>query len=64
MAKRKSIDVTGYEDKWVALDKEGTKVLVGAKTIPALYRKLEKLAIDKEDIILMFAPKLNAVWSM
>ncbi|PIU71671.1 hypothetical protein COS80_02035 [Candidatus Woesebacteria bacterium CG06_land_8_20_14_3_00_39_27] len=37
-----------YENKWVALSKDGMKVFASAKNISALGKKLETLKVNKD----------------
>lgn len=50
-----------YENKWVALNREGKKVLVAARTVEGVERKLKKLG--KQDVVLKWVPPFDAFLS-
>lgn len=50
-----------YENKWVALSKDRSKVLYAAKTLDNLLKQLSK--IKKKDVILHFVPPFNTYLS-
>jgi len=50
-----------YENKWVALSKDRSKVLYAAKAIDNLLKKIPKA--NKNDVILHFVPPFNTYLS-
>ncbi|MEK7517964.1 MAG: DUF5678 domain-containing protein [Patescibacteria group bacterium] len=59
--KRKSIDINEfakYEDQYVALSQDSTKIVASGKTIKDLHKKLEK--IKAKDVIIDYIFPLNA----
>lgn len=50
-----------YENKWVALSKDRSKVLYAAKDLDHLFKVLPKL--KKNDVILHFVPPFNTYLS-
>lgn len=50
-----------YENKWVALNKDRSKVLYAAKTLDNLFKMLPKS--NKDDVIMHFVPPLNTYLS-
>ncbi len=50
-----SIDLSSYEDKWIALSPDGQKVNVSAKSLEELEKKLNKLG-DKDSVYTRVMP--------
>ncbi len=50
-----------YENKWVALSKDRSKVLYAAKNLDNLFKLLPKS--KKNDVILHFVPSFNTYLS-
>lgn len=50
-----------YENKWVALSNDRSRVVDAAKTLDSLYKRLSKS--KKKDVILHFVPPLNSYLS-
>ncbi len=51
-----------YENKWVALSKDRSRVVDAAKTLDSLYKRLSKL--KKKDVILHFVPPFDGTLSL
>ncbi|MBI3103630.1 hypothetical protein HYZ05_01695 [Candidatus Daviesbacteria bacterium] len=51
-----------YENKWVALSKDRTKVLYAAKTLENLFKKISQ--VKKDDVILHYVPPFDGHLSM
>ena len=51
-----------FENKWVALSKDRSKVLYAAKTLNDLFKRIPE--IKKDDVILHFVPPFNGTLSM
>ena len=51
-----------YENKWVALSKDRSKVLFAAKSLEALHKILEKT--KEKDIILHYVPHFDRYYSL
>lgn len=51
-----------YEDKWVALSKNRSKVLYASKSLEALHKKLEKA--KNKDVILHYVPPFDGYLSL
>lgn len=51
-----------YENKWVALNKDRSKVLYAAKSLETLYKILDKA--KNKDVILHFVPRFDGHYSL
>lgn len=51
-----------YENKWVALNKDRSKVLFAAKSLETLHKILEKAR--EKDIILHYVPHFDRYYSL
>lgn len=51
-----------YENKWVALSKNRSKVLYSAKSLETLYKILKKT--QEKDVILHYVPPFDGHYSL
>lgn len=51
-----------YENKWVALSKDRSKVLYAAKSLENLFKKIPQ--VRKDDVILHYVPPFDGHLSM
>lgn len=51
-----------YENKWVALSKDRSKVLYSAETLDNLFKRLSK--VRNKDLILHFVPPFDGTLSL
>lgn len=51
-----------YENKWVALSKDRSKVLYASKSLETLHKKLEKA--KEKDVILHYVPPFDGYLSL
>lgn len=52
-----------YENKWVAINPKGDRVLASAKDVKILSEKLDSLKIKKGEAVMTFVPSFNGWYS-
>ena len=63
MAKKTENILLPYENKWVALNPKGDKVITFAKDVKVLTKKLRKLKVAKGDAVMTWVPRFDGWYS-